>query len=168
MIHGSQVFVCVLNIFLGYLASHRRFMMGSVSAAASQDHHVEVRNPWLILCSRSWYLSWQTRISVSAQSLPRKYFPSFVQSLSSDTKISLWTQFQSNSARVFPLIFWVIFCYFDLFVVPHTLLLPAQLPAPMAMVQYFSPYSSIKCSISPVKPFLGKAWSLWPLINMYF
>ena len=39
---------------------------------------------------------------------------------------------------------------------------------PVTMVQHSSSHSCIKCSISAVKPFLEKACSPWPLINIYF
>lgn len=65
------------------------------------------------------------------------------------------------------MIFRLIFCYFELFVLAHTVLLSPRLPAPLAMVQHFSPHSCIKCSIFPAKPVLEKACSPCPLINIY-
>lgn len=107
------------------------------------------------------------RASVSPSVQCRKHFRTHVQSLSSNAKLALWTLFQSSSARV-PYLCFFVCLFFDLFVLPHTVLLSPQLPAPMVMVQHFSPHSCIKSSISSAKAVLEKAYSPCPLINIYF
>lgn len=156
--------------FLGTLLFHRGFITGSVSAAASWDHHVEATGSWPILCLWLWYLSWRTcwwmhpsfcQCSVLAQEAFQVLCPGFVFKHQICPLDSIPVQ------QCQDILFRLFFCYFDLFVLPHTVLLSPQLPAPMAMVQHFSPHSCIKCSISPAKPVLVKACSPCPLINIY-
>lgn len=146
--------------FLGALLPCRRFITGSVSAAASWDHHVEVSSLWLIPSLVMAFELTDTHPSLcQCRILAQEVFPAPCPVSVFRHKISLWTPFQSNSARIFPLIFRLIFHYFDLFVLPHAVWLSPQLPVPMALFQHFTPYLCIKCSISPIKPFLEKASS---------
>lgn len=106
----------------------------------------------------SLVLQWTcTHFSDSAVFLPRKHFQ--ILCPVSVFKHQTCPLDSIPVHRCQDIIFRLFYYYFDLFLVPHTVVLSPWVPAPMAMVQHFSPHSSIKCSISPAKPVLEKACS---------